>query len=204
MKGIENYERGKNKNLRGLNIRQALTIIFGYSSPYIQKKDMVRVYGDKTGTGYTKFQLESKGEILRQDYTSSRNITNRRTGFDRFTRYNSKYNVGTKLADATLAPSQVETAEELIEKAKKKKIDTRKSINIDSLGRELSEYQQKYFADSKVLDENGNLMVVYHGSMADFTISDLNQARDTEDIEAFFFSGDYANTRVTKVTPVQL
>lgn len=36
----------------------------------------------------------------------------------------------------------------------------------DSEGRELSEGQQDYFADSKVRDENGNLQVVYHGTDA--------------------------------------
>ena len=67
----------------------------------------------------------------------------------------------------------------------------RYSIKVDSEGRELSEDQQEYFKNSKVVDEEGRLKVVYHGSMADFNIFDLNEARDTEDIEAFFFSGDY-------------
>ena len=34
----------------------------------------------------------------------------------------------------------------------------------DSLGNTLTEAQQSYFAESKVRDENGNLMVMYHGS----------------------------------------
>ena len=34
----------------------------------------------------------------------------------------------------------------------------------DSSGRELSEGQQEYFKDSKVRDENGNLLVMYHGT----------------------------------------
>ena len=67
----------------------------------------------------------------------------------------------------------------------------RYSIKVDSEGRELSEGQQEYFKNSKVVDEEGRLKVVYHGSMADFNIFDLSEARDTEDIEAFFFSGDY-------------
>lgn len=37
----------------------------------------------------------------------------------------------------------------------------------DSLGRTLSETQQSYFADSKIRDKNGNLMVMYHGSPKD-------------------------------------
>ena len=46
---------------------------------------------------------------------------------------------------------------------------SRKSISVDTNGRSLSEGQQEYFADSKVVDENGNLMVVYHGSPNEFT-----------------------------------
>ena len=69
-------------------------------------------------------------------------------------------------------------------------MDRRYSIKVDSNGRSLSEGQQEYFKDSKVVDEDGRLRVVYHGTMANFTIFDLKEARDTEDIEAFFFSGD--------------
>ncbi len=70
-------------------------------------------------------------------------------------------------------------------------MDRRYSIKVDSEGRSLSEGQQEYFKNSKVVDEEGRLKVVYHGTMAEFNIFDLKEARDTEDIEAFFFSGDY-------------
>ena len=40
----------------------------------------------------------------------------------------------------------------------------------DSTGRELSEGQQEYFADSKVRDEKGNLLVVYHQTNGEFTV----------------------------------
>lgn len=46
--------------------------------------------------------------------------------------------------------------------------DIRYSLS-DSEGRKLSDNQSKYFADSKVVDDNGNLQVVYHGSGAEFT-----------------------------------
>jgi hypothetical protein len=38
----------------------------------------------------------------------------------------------------------------------------------DSLGNELSKEQQEYFKDSKVRDKKGNLMVLYHGTTANF------------------------------------
>jgi hypothetical protein len=71
----------------------------------------------------------------------------------------------------------------------------------DSDGRNLSKQQQEYFKDSKIRDAEGNLLKVYHGSMADFTVFDIGEARDSEDIEAFFFSPvseeaeGYGNTR---------
>ncbi|MBO5379912.1 MAG: hypothetical protein J6A90_06275 [Clostridia bacterium] len=57
------------------------------------------------------------------------------------------------------------------EKLKTDKIDdTRYSISksVDSEGNSLSAEQAEYFKDSKVRDENGNLLVVYHGSEAVF------------------------------------
>lgn len=39
----------------------------------------------------------------------------------------------------------------------------------DSEGNTLTKAQQEYFKDSKVRDENGNLLVMHHGTGADFT-----------------------------------
>ena len=44
----------------------------------------------------------------------------------------------------------------------------------DSKGTQLSAQQQKYFKDSKVRDENGNLRVVYHGTYENFTVFKAN------------------------------
>lgn len=46
----------------------------------------------------------------------------------------------------------------------------------DSEGRDLSTGQQEYFKDSKVRDENGKLLVVYHGTDAQFTTFDIEKA----------------------------
>lgn len=55
---------------------------------------------------------------------------------------------------------------------------------LDSDGNELSAEQEEYFRDSKVRDMNGNLLVVYHQTNADFTEFDINRegagARDNE------------------------
>ena len=47
----------------------------------------------------------------------------------------------------------------------------------DSEGNELSEGQRKFFKNSNVRDEDGNLLVVYHGTDADFTVSDTKTAQ---------------------------
>lgn len=58
----------------------------------------------------------------------------------------------------------------------------------DSNGNALSEQQQEYFADSKVRDEDGNLLVVYHGTSENFTVFDRTKGRSTADIQGMFFS----------------
>lgn len=45
-------------------------------------------------------------------------------------------------------------------------------MRIDSEGRKLSEAQQEFFKDSKVRDEEGRLMLVYHATDNDFTVFD--------------------------------
>ena len=62
------------------------------------------------------------------------------------------------------------------------------SMDLDSDGNHLSEAQAEFFRDSKVRDENGNLMVVYHGTDKDFTVFDRTKGRSTMDIQGSFFS----------------
>ena len=58
----------------------------------------------------------------------------------------------------------------------------------DSTGRQLTEQQQEYFKDSKVRDEEGNLLVVYHGTDSDFTVFDKTKGRSNMDIQGLFFT----------------
>lgn len=62
------------------------------------------------------------------------------------------------------------------------------SETTDSQGRELSPEQVEFFRDSKVRDEDGNLMVVYHGTDAAFTVFDREKGRSKMDIQGSFFS----------------
>ena len=59
---------------------------------------------------------------------------------------------------------------------------------MDSTGKELSAEQKKFFAGSEVRDEDGNLLVVYHGTDGDFTIFDASKGRSNMDIQGMFFS----------------
>ena len=53
------------------------------------------------------------------------------------------------------------------------------SLFSDSNGRQLTKEQQEYFKDSKVRDENGDLMVMYHGSPEAFTVFDRSKAKSS-------------------------
>ena len=46
----------------------------------------------------------------------------------------------------------------------------------DNKGKTLSKEQQDFFKDSKVRDENGNLLTMYHGTRSDFNVFDMNRA----------------------------
>ena len=61
-------------------------------------------------------------------------------------------------------------------------------MRVDSEGRKLSEAQQEFFKDSKVRDEDGRLLTVYHGSDKEFFVFDRTKARANMDIQGSFFS----------------
>ena len=65
--------------------------------------------------------------------------------------------------------------------------DIRYSLSEDSEGRKLSEDQAKYFNESKVTDENGNLKVVYHGSPEDFNTFSLEYLGTNGTAEGYGF-----------------
>ena len=49
-------------------------------------------------------------------------------------------------------------------------VSNSEDIKSDNQGRTLTKEQQEYFKDSKVRDEDGNLLTVYHGTKQDFTV----------------------------------
>jgi hypothetical protein len=82
--------------------------------------------------------------------------------------------------------------------------DTKYSLN-DNQGRTLTKEQQEYFKDSKVRDENGNLLTVYHGTEANagipkehwFNIFDIDKSGRNGNMlgEGFYFTTDEAHAK---------
>lgn len=57
--------------------------------------------------------------------------------------------------------------------------DIRFSLRHDSNGEELSKEQIEFFKDSKIRDNNGNLLVLYHGSKSSFNIFDISKSGES-------------------------
>lgn len=64
----------------------------------------------------------------------------------------------------------------------------RNSLDIDSDDNSLTESQQKYFENSKVRDEDGRLLVMYHGTGADFTVFDKKYIGSHGSFEGYGFN----------------
>ncbi len=55
-------------------------------------------------------------------------------------------------------------------------VNRKYSLKTDSQGRELTEQQREYFKDSKVVDSDGQLKVMYRGGTGDFTVFDRKKS----------------------------
>lgn len=92
-----------------------------------------------------------------------------------------------------------------------KRNTSKSNTAVDNQGRTLTKQQQEYFKNSKVRDENGNLLVMYHGTEANvdvpetswFTIFDIDKAGNHGSMlgDGFYFTSNkshaeqYAHTR---------
>ena len=80
-----------------------------------------------------------------------------------------------------------EIAAEVAENMTSQIAPVRYSLSKDSEGRQLSENQAAYFEGSKVVDANGNLKAVYHGSPADFNTFSLKHMGTNGTAEGYGF-----------------
>lgn len=89
--------------------------------------------------------------------------------------------------------ARVQKAFEDAYRAEGKGADGTKYSLTDNSGKQLTKEQQEYFKDSKVRDENGNLLKVYHGSKnSGFNVFkyDPNVQTGTDYGEAYYFTSD--------------
>ena len=115
----------------------------------------------------------------------------------------------TKLRDDAASTSNITENEEEVNKGNKQF-----SKQLDSNGNKLTKQQVEYFKGSKVRDENGNLLIVYHGTQSDFNVYDKNKLgkmtnsndaklgfhlTDNKDL-ATIFSNLYSDELIYKIT----
>lgn len=115
----------------------------------------------------------------------------------------SKTNSGTNTPNTSISQNIQNVKDDGIRTMKNntsKKSTMRTNTVVDNQGRTLSKQQQEYFKDSKVRDENGNLLVMYHGTEANvgipedfwFTIFDIDKAGNHGNMlgDGFYFTSD--------------
>lgn len=89
------------------------------------------------------------------------------------------------------------TMQKIVKAIGKRPSEGRFSISVDSQGNSLTQQQQEYFKDSKVRDENGKLLPVYHGSPNEFFVFDRNRMGKGNDQfgAGFYFATDEEASR---------
>ena len=91
-----------------------------------------------------------------------------------------KRSVKSSERDALIAPGYRNNASTLNISQNEKNATEKGSFSLkDSQGRDLSKEQQGYFKESKVRNEKGELLVMYHGSPAQFTVFDKKKAKSS-------------------------
>lgn len=69
-----------------------------------------------------------------------------------------------------------------------------RSLTKDSEGNQLTLEQEEFFKDSKIRDESGNLMPMYHGTANEFTVFDVNRAGENYGGWSEFGQGIYLSS----------
>lgn len=150
-----------------------------YNRAFIDTNKIATVFGKDAIYSYIREQI-SKGNLVR---IKKRNIQTSESTAPIAANYGK--NVSTTIIR--------ENTEKSTENAKKVEKSSRKSLDVDSEGRELTKEQAEYFKDSKVRDENGNLLVVYHGTGNEFTVFNNKQKRTRGRLNfgvGFYFSSN--------------
>lgn len=158
-----------------------------HSDPYsnnsqrlLKNPEIAELYNELYNNGkegeYNRAEINKKGTTKNSRTDTKKKILRSGRGWETFIRNNKS----------------IQTQEDL---------DNRSFFNTDNQGRELTKEQQEYFKDSKVRDENGKLLTVYHGTRADFNVFDKNRAGDnyengwSQSGKGFYFTDNKAEAQ---------
>lgn len=146
-------DSGKEQGEISFGVRSRLKI----SDESLRKNYIWRSNNDAVSNGYISDGLSSKFKSELDKYRGS----------------DTRRVFGTELSiNTTESKNRQERVPEENGDRRERGLNSRFSISRDSEGKELSAQQQEYFKDSKVRDENGNLLPVYHGSPNEFFVFD--------------------------------
>ena len=146
----------------------AINKVFGY-------RGMV----DKILTAFDKTAKTQKGKILRE-YAKTLKEFVQKSGNDDILKAVVKDKAGLPLTKAESSlKTRFKNVFDVLSSAVTNKeagvYASKVASDVDSEGNKLSAGQIEFFKDSKVVDENGNLMVVYHTTNEDFTAFDKSR-----------------------------
>lgn len=141
-------------------------------------------------TGNTSLEEQDGTDLLSTSKYSIRDIFKNINPVDKlFLKY---------VPDKFLSEEQISAKREALEEEKKRRIKTKTSDNDymqavengnnQEQQRLVDEAAEKAFSKSKIRDEEGKLIKVYHGTFADFTEFDSSKGRTNMDIRGSFFS----------------
>ena len=135
--------------------------------------------GGKDYSAQVVVAMRANGKLLLYDLLNLKQTAiKEKTGYSKVKAVNPQSETGSQTVSSNSSVPQTED-----------EVKTRYSLkDTDSEGRTLTQEQQEFFRDSKVVDEDGQLLVVYHGTDAEFTIFDRTMGRANMDILGSFFS----------------
>ena len=155
----------------------------------IQKKDrnlFQRIYDE----------IKHLIKLVTANTKEARQLEQLKHSFEKAMRENKSGKTNKVTVQETKSNSSVEVESNTQEKEETvQKVEEEYSISKDNKDRDLSEEQKEFFKDSKVRDEDGNLLTVYHGTRADFNVFDIGKSGDnyggwSESGKGFYFTDD--------------
>lgn len=175
-------DSGKDDGNISFGVRKVLEI----SDENLRKAYVKELNNDAISKGYVSDEVSSK---LGNEYDNSR-------------RSNRGQELGKELSTNTRESSDNEGRVSGEDGYRGRGVLNNKNYSLkDNLGNELSKEQAEFFKDSKVRDENGNLLVMYHGTTSgEFTVFDTNKSNKAFHLNNLgvgnYFTSSYRDARI--------